>query len=126
MGAGNTDVKQQFNDYVVVFCLYILVLLIVVLVAGSWCCCHLCRKLTSTNSCAAVDLPLICQVASSVGVRQFVVPGSTVEDSRGALDLAQRKPNVCTAVTSSLRIYTYFDTSFRICVVLLPPPTGAA
>lgn len=34
------------------------------------------------------------QVAASVGVRQFVVPGSTVEDSHAALDLANRKPNV--------------------------------
>lgn len=34
------------------------------------------------------------QVASSVGVKQFVVPGSTVDDSRGALELAQQKPNV--------------------------------
>ncbi|CAM9854872.1 unnamed protein product [Pylaiella littoralis] len=34
------------------------------------------------------------QVASSAGVKQFVVPGSTVEDSHGALELANRKPNV--------------------------------
>eukprot|EP00903_Cladosiphon_okamuranus_P018774 g17271.t1 len=34
------------------------------------------------------------QVAASVGVKQFVVPGSTVDDSRGALELAQQKPNV--------------------------------
>lgn len=38
------------------------------------------------------------QVASSVGVQQFVVPGSTVENSRGALDLALRKPNVCVII----------------------------
>lgn len=37
------------------------------------------------------------QVASSVGVKQFVVPGSTVNDSRGALELAQQKPNVSVA-----------------------------
>lgn len=34
------------------------------------------------------------QVASSVGVKQFVVPGSTLEDSKGAIDLAVRNPNV--------------------------------
>lgn len=34
------------------------------------------------------------QAAASVGVRQFVVPGSTVEDSKAALDLANQKPNV--------------------------------
>lgn len=34
------------------------------------------------------------KVASQVGVRQFVVPGSTVEDSREALGLAREKPNV--------------------------------
>ena len=38
-----------------------------------------------------------------MGVRQFVVPGSTVEDSRGALDLAQRKPNVRTSRISLMK-----------------------
>ncbi|CAM9601677.1 unnamed protein product [Ectocarpus fasciculatus] len=44
------------------------------------------------------------QVASSVGVKQFVVPGSTVEDSRGSLELARQKPNV---VFSTAGVHPY-------------------
>ncbi|CAM9648966.1 unnamed protein product, partial [Choristocarpus tenellus] len=40
------------------------------------------------------DLELHLQVAASVGVKQFVVPGSTVSDSTKALELAREKPNV--------------------------------
>eukprot|EP00752_Nemacystus_decipiens_P002104 g2011.t2 len=42
----------------------------------------------------SADIEHHLQVASSVGVKQFVVPGSTVDDSRGALELSQQKPNV--------------------------------
>lgn len=52
------------------------------------------------------------QVASSVGVTQFVVPGSTVVDSRGALELARRQPNV--SVVNS-RIQNPLFAQRRIC-----------
>lgn len=56
------------------------------------------RKKHNTLGKRSLSLYLAClfaaQVAYSVGVKQFVVPGSTVEDSRGALELAQQKPNV--------------------------------
>lgn len=37
-----------------------------------------------------------------MGVKQFVVPGSTVDDSRGALELAQQKPNVSAASSGKM------------------------
>ncbi|CAN0213126.1 unnamed protein product [Discosporangium mesarthrocarpum] len=40
------------------------------------------------------DIELHLEVAASVGVMQFVVPGSTVSDSAKALELARQKPNV--------------------------------
>lgn len=64
--------------------------------------CALSAKSLHGHACDMLARNLMLQVASSVGVAQFVVPGSTVEDSRGALDLAIRKPNVSKTVRTAL------------------------
>lgn len=59
-----------------------------------------------------LDSTCLDQVASSVGVRQFVVPGSTVEDSRGALDLALQKPNVSKILRAAFALKPELSSTF--------------